>query len=125
MFFDIMKGKLPPESSKEISVTYKSSIIQQVESSFKIKVRGGLTINVPIIAESVAPNIRLMEESYNFGDLCCGSSQVKAVNVMNDSETVVELLLDLLDKRAHGMEYLFVSFVSQENHALLDEHTGN
>ena len=80
-----MKGKLPPESSKEISVTYKSSIIQQVDSCFKINIRGGLTINVPIIAESVAPNIRLMEDSYNFGDVCCGSFQIKAVNVVNDS----------------------------------------
>ncbi len=96
-----------------------------MDSSFKVKIRGGLTINLPIIAESVAPNIRLMEESYNFGDVCCGSSQVKAVSVINESETVVELLLDLLDKRTHGMEYLFVSFVSQENHTLLDEQTGN
>ncbi len=45
--------------------------------------------------------------------------------MINESETVVELLLDLLDKRTHGMEYLFVSFVSQENHTLLDEQTGN
>jgi hypothetical protein len=30
-----------------------------------------------------------MEDSYNFGDVCCGSSQVKVVNVMNESETVV------------------------------------
>ncbi len=113
LYFDIMKGKLPPESSKEISITYKSSVIQQLESSFKINIRGGLTINIPIVAESVAPNISLMEETYNFGDVCCGSSQVKVVNILNDSETIVELLLDLLDKRSHGTEYLYVSFVSQ------------
>ncbi len=65
------------------------------------------------MAESVAPNISLMEEIYNFGDVCCGSSQVKVVNILNDSETIVELLLDLLDKRNHGTEYLYVSFVSQ------------
>lgn len=120
-----MKGKLPPESSKEITITYKSSIIQQVESFFKINIRGGLTINVPIVAESVAPNIRLEEEIYNFGDVCCGSSQVKAVHVVNESETVVELLLDLLDKRVHGTEYLYVSFMGQEHHAVFDETTGN
>jgi hypothetical protein len=50
---------------------------------------------------------------------------VKAVNVINESETVVELLLDLLNKRAHGMEYLFASFVSQDNHSSSDEQTSN
>ena len=101
-------------------MTYKSSIIQQVDSFFKINIRGGLTINIPVTAESVAPNIRLQEGSYNFGDVCCGSSQVKAVNLVNDSETMVELLLDLLDKRTHGTEYLYVSFVSQDNHVVFD-----
>lgn len=80
---------------------------------------------MPIIAESVAPNIRLMEDLYNFGDVCCGSSQVKAVSVINESETVVELLLDLLDKRTHGMEYLFASFVARENQSGGDEQTNN
>jgi len=47
------------------------------------------------------------------------------VNIINESETVVELLLDLLDKGTHGTEYLYVSFVSQDNHALFDEQTGN
>lgn len=61
-----------------------------------------MVIIVPVVAESVAPNIRLQEEAYNFGDVCCGSSQVKAVNIVNESETMVELLLDLLDKGSHG-----------------------
>jgi hypothetical protein len=74
-----------------------------------------LVINVPVIAESVAPNIRLQENSYNFGDVCCGTGIVKPVNIVNDSETTVELLLDLLDKSSHGTEYLFVSFVSQDS----------
>ena len=66
-------------------VTYKSSIIQQIDSFFKINIRAGLTINVPVQAESVAPNIRLQQEGYNFGDVCCGAAQVKPVNVINDS----------------------------------------
>ena len=42
-------------------MTYKSNLIKSIESSFKINIRGGLTINVPISAESVAPNIKVAE----------------------------------------------------------------
>lgn len=61
-----------------------------------------MTINVPIIAETVAPNIRLLEEEYNFGEVCCGSAQVLCVNIINDSESVVDLLFDMLDHKNGG-----------------------
>lgn len=60
MTFDAVKGKVLPESSKEIVVTYKSNIVHQVDSVFKVVIRGGLVINVPFHAESVAPKISVI-----------------------------------------------------------------
>lgn len=65
--FDSIKGKVLPESSKEIMVTYRNNAIQQINTSFKVIIRGGLIINMPIHAESVAPKISVLETSFNFG----------------------------------------------------------
>lgn len=48
-------------------VTYKSNIIHEVNMSFKVIIRGGLIINVPFHAESVAPKISVLENGFNFG----------------------------------------------------------
>jgi hypothetical protein len=40
---------------KDITATYRSTLLHNLLSNFQILIRGGLIINVPIQAESVAP----------------------------------------------------------------------
>lgn len=70
-------------------VTYKSNVIHEVNSSFKVVIRGGLIINVPFHAESVAPKISVVESNFNFGEISCGSTGALPISIKNDSETMV------------------------------------
>ncbi len=45
-----MKGRVPPEGAKDITITYKSNLLHSLTSNFQILIRGGLIINVPIQA---------------------------------------------------------------------------
>jgi hypothetical protein len=59
--FDCVRGRIPPEGTKEITATYRSSIIHNLSTSFKVLIKGGLVINVPISAESIAPEVCILE----------------------------------------------------------------
>jgi hypothetical protein len=48
-----------------------------------VKIRGGLTINVPVTAESVAPSISILEDQFDFGEVCCGSQGILPINIKN------------------------------------------
>jgi hypothetical protein len=103
-----VKGKIPPEGAKEITATYRSTLLHTLLSNFQILIRGGLIINVPIQAESVAPEVSIVENDFSFGEICCDTAAVKPISIRNESETMVELFVDLRS-RERGVEYLMVS----------------
>jgi hypothetical protein len=80
-----VKGRIPPEGSKEITVTYRSTLIHCLISNFQILVRGGLIINVPIQAESIAPDVSIIENEFHFGEICCDTAAVKPISIKNES----------------------------------------
>ena len=89
-----MKGRIPSEGSKEITVTYRSGIIHNISSAFKVLFKGGLIINVPVNAESIAPEIGILEPNFDFGEICCDTAAIKPISIKNNSEIAVELFFD-------------------------------
>ncbi len=42
-------------------------MIHTLNAAFKVVIRGGLVINVPISAESIAPDVSILEPTFAFG----------------------------------------------------------
>ena len=48
-------------------IAYRSGVIHNVSSSFKVLIKGGLVIHVPVYVESIAPDISILESGFSFG----------------------------------------------------------
>lgn len=75
------------------------SFLSQVERDFSaevtLNIRGSKPIKVPVHALAVVPQIKIEEESFDFGGVTFGDAKTLVLTVLNSSSIDAKLILDL------------------------------
>lgn len=70
-----------------------------VKGDVLIYIRGGKTIQIPFYAKSIIPNIVILENEFNFGNITTlGNAGGQKMALVNNSPIACELVLDLRDE---------------------------
>jgi hypothetical protein len=89
--------RIGPEERKEVEVRFKSSEALVLDARVTIFTRGGRTNHLRVFGQVIEPEIYLLEDEINFGQLTtlCNPGQ-RTTTVVNESEmpVVLELRLD-------------------------------
>ena len=79
----------------QLDVTFKCSIEKIVKGPIKIRIRGSSDLKIPFGAEVSVPDVRILEEDFNFGEIRYGNSGKLDMTLINDSTLPTMLILDL------------------------------
>ena len=90
-----MMGRIPPDSKQAISCSYLSSIEKQFNTEIEVFIRGGNPIKVPIKAHAVVPQVKIIEEVFDFGGVTFGDSKTLDLTLENESSIEAKLIVDL------------------------------
>jgi hypothetical protein len=90
------KGKILSEEKKDLQVKFYSKEEKTVKGEIIIFIRGSKILKVPFIATTVIPNVQILEEEFNFGNITTlGNSIILKMTVVNSSLIPADLVLDL------------------------------
>lgn len=108
------RSRVAPEGRVDLEVHVLLDRPMQLEATLTLNVRGGKAIRLPILATAVVPNIELVEEEIEFGQLTLGAVDAQPVTLKNSSavegtlyvnlQTYTEFTLGLLEERGEGQE---------------------
>ena len=94
---DHPRGKIPPEGTKDIHVTFKIDKEIDLRSNLMVNFRGGTAISLPVIATTVVPYIEIQQPFLNFGTITIMSNSIIPITIANNSEFNVDLMIDLTE----------------------------
>lgn len=89
---------ISPKSSSLITVTIKPNSEQnysEQSTNISLTVRGGKSYILPIRAEAKIPEVLLLEDEYNMGDVIIGGRCKRKVTIENRGSITALMLLDL------------------------------
>jgi hypothetical protein len=91
-----MKGKIFPEESKELAVKFESKDEVAVKGEILVHIRGGRVLKVPFSGRTVIPDVSIIEEDFDFGNITTlGNSLPMKMTVTNNASIAADLVLDL------------------------------
>jgi len=90
-----MMGRIAPDSKQSISCSFLSSIEKQFSTEIEVMIRGGNPIKVPVRAHSVVPQVKIVEEVFDFGGVTFGDSKTLDLTLENESSIEAKLIVDL------------------------------
>lgn len=93
------RGRIPPGDSFAIEIYIRPLKVVSYEStSIVAQIRGGKSVTVKCIGQAVAPDVTIIEESFNFGKVIYGSHQSVPFTIRNNSTVCTAcMLLDFAD----------------------------
>jgi len=101
-----LKGKIPPDSHQELKITFQLNEPMLVTGDILANIRGGKQAKLQIKAEAVIPQVRILEEDFDFGAVTFGSQATLRMNIVNDSDIAAVLDVDLGEGDAQFLEIL-------------------
>ena len=90
-----MMGRIPPDSKQSISCSFLSNIEKQFNTEIEVQIRGGNAIKVPIKAHAVVPQVKIVEEIFDFSGVTFGDSKTLELTLENQSSIEAKLIVDL------------------------------
>jgi hypothetical protein len=72
-----------------------STQIKSVKSEIQINIRGGKPLKIPVIVNSIAPEIYIEEKSIDFGGITFGDSKTLPLTIINESDITAKVILDM------------------------------
>jgi len=94
------KGKVPPGGviDIKINVRLKQPVVHDETSlSLCAHLRGGKTVKIPIICESIVPDLKVVETESDFKGVSIGNSSTRTFTIMNQSPVQGVATLNMID----------------------------
>ena len=88
-------GRIPPDSKQSISCSFMSNIEKQFQTEIEVQIRGGNAIKIPIKAHAVIPQVKMVEEIFDFSGVTFGDSKTLSLTLENESSIEAKLIVDL------------------------------
>lgn len=64
-----MKGRIGPDDSKDISVTFLCNTEKIVKGDIVVLIRGGRILKLPFAAQTIIPAVSIAQDSFDFGNI--------------------------------------------------------
>jgi hypothetical protein len=91
-----MKGKISPEENFRFEATFQSKIeIELKGKDVWLNLRGGKPIKINMHANTIIPQVHIIEDSFDFGGITFGNNGFQTMTVINESSIQAVLNLDL------------------------------
>eukprot|EP01084_Bolivina_argentea_P167024 289946_1 len=88
-------GKVDIGTSFSLSVTYLSLTPQTFNENIMIEVRGGKTLKLNVIAQTVIPLLDVTQTEFDFGGVTIGDTKSLAMELVNTSAVPANLFLEM------------------------------
>lgn len=84
------------DSKKTVTAIIKSqSPIPNFNEKVNIYIRGGIKLVLNIKANIMIPNVYIVQESFDFGDVTIGGETVKTLTIKNESKIAAKVIINL------------------------------
>ena len=90
-----MMGRIIGDSKQSISCSFLSNIEKQFQTEIEVQIRGGNPIKIPIKAHAVVPQVKIVEEVFDFSGVTFGDSKTLDLTLENESSIEAKLIVDL------------------------------
>ena len=101
-----MRGRIPPDSHLELKVAFQLNDPQVISGDILVNIRGGKPAKLAIKAEAVVPQVRILEEEFDFGGVTYGGTGTLKMTLVNDSNIGALLDIDLSEGDAQYLEIM-------------------
>lgn len=100
------KGRIPPDSHQELKVTFQLNEPMVVAGEILANIRGGKQAKLAVKGETIVPQVRIVEEEFDFGGVTFGSTGTLKMTIINDSDLNAVLDVDLSEGDAQYLEIM-------------------
>ena len=90
-----MKGKIQGDSKCTFKVSFKSDVVKEVRTEIVVNIRGGKPLRIPVIINSIVPDIYIEEKNVDFGGITFGDSKTLPLTIINESNITAKVILDM------------------------------
>ncbi len=98
------RGRIPPDSHTELKVTFNLNEPIVMSGDILVNVRGGKQAKLAVKGETVVPQVKIVEDEFDFGPVTFGSSSTMKLTFVNESNIGAILDLDLTEGDAEYLE---------------------
>ena len=100
-------GRIPPDSHAELRVAVFSNEERTISDDIVVNIRGGKQARLPVKAKVIIPQVKILEEEFDFGGVTYGSTATLKMTLVNESGISAMLNVDLTDENEYpGIQYL-------------------
>lgn len=92
-----LKGKIQGDSKFAFKVNFFSNQVKQIKSEIVVNVRGGKPLRMPVVINSIVPEIYIEEKAIDFGGITFGDQKTLPITIVNESDISAKLILDMRD----------------------------
>lgn len=92
-----LKGKIQGDSKFAFKVNFFSNQVKQIKTEILINIRGGKPLRMPVIINSIVPEIFIEEKAIDFGGITFGDQKTLPITIVNESDISAKLILDMRD----------------------------
>jgi len=102
-----MAGRIPPDGHVEFRVAVFSSEEKVIFDELVVSVRDGKQARLPIKAKVIIPQVKIVEDDFDFGGITYGSTSTLKMTLVNSSSLTAVLNVDLTNEQDYpGIQYL-------------------
>lgn len=90
------KGKIGFDESYEMTVKIFCKIEKEIVGDVSVMIRGGKVIKIPLSAKTIIPQVSILEEIFDFGNITTlGNAATLSMTLTNQSSIKADMVLDL------------------------------
>ncbi|KAH7821511.1 putative flagellar associated protein [Monocercomonoides exilis] len=88
-------GVVPVGGTALLSLSLRAATNRKIHELLQVSIRGGSQISLPISGEALEPNVEIIENSIEFGDVVLGNKERKRLTITNTGSIAAILYCDL------------------------------
>ena len=104
-----MSGPIAAGTTQTLEIMLDPNMVGALESKLIVTIRGGKTLSVPVRASVIVPQVRFVEEQFDFESVYMGGMARRVCTAANDSDIPVTLEVDLASSEHKGSFFLDIS----------------
>lgn len=90
-----MKGKIPGDSKYPFKISFMSNQVKQLRTEIVVNIRGGKPLRIPVIVNSIVPEVLIEEDKIDFGGITFGDQKTLPISIINNSDITAKVILDM------------------------------
>ena len=90
-----LRGKIQGDQKFPFRISFKSDKVKQLRTEIVVHIRGGKPLRIPVLVNSIIPEIFIEEREIDFGGITFGDSKTLPLTIVNNSNITAKVILDM------------------------------